>query len=75
MLVVLRDLFRYNVEFRIGLLMTTLVVAMASLSFVSPYPPLDQFVVMPDVPPSRAHWFGTNSRGQDLFWQIGRAHV
>ena len=73
MLVVLRDLFRYNVEFRIGLLMTTLVVAMASLSFVSPYPPLDQFVVMPDVPPSRAHWFGTNSRGQDLFWQLTTA--
>ena len=42
----------------------------AALSFVSPYPPQDQFVVPPDVPPSWAYWFGTNSRGQDVFWQL-----
>ena len=70
MFVVLRDLLRYNIEFRIGLLLTTAVVVMAALSAVSPYPPLDQFVVVPDVPPSRSHWFGTNSRGQDMFWLL-----
>ncbi len=66
MLIVLRDLLRTNIEFRIGLLLTGIVLAMAALSAASPYPPLDQFVVPPDVPPSRAHWFGTNSRGQDI---------
>jgi len=70
MLVVLRDLFRHNTEFRIGFVLTGLVVAMSLLSFVSPYPPLDQFVAPPDVPPSRGHWFGTTSRGQDLFWLL-----
>jgi peptide/nickel transport system permease protein len=70
MLVVLRDLFRHNVEFRIGFVLTAIVVAMALLSFVSPYPPLDQFVAPPDVPPSGGHWFGTTSRGQDLFWLL-----
>ena len=70
MFVVLRDLIRYNIEFRIGLVLTALVVLMAGLSYASPYPPLDQFIVPPDLPPSRAHWFGTNSRGQDMFWLL-----
>jgi peptide/nickel transport system permease protein len=43
---------------------------MAALSFVSPYAPLDTFVVAPDVPPSWQHPFGTTSRGQDVFWQL-----
>ncbi|MBL8653155.1 MAG: ABC transporter permease, partial [Alphaproteobacteria bacterium] len=55
MFVVLRDLLRYNGEFLAGILMTGVVVAMALLSFVSPYPPLDQFVAPMDVPPSAAH--------------------
>ena len=28
-----------------------------------------QYMVPPDLPPSSEYWFGTNSRGQDLFWQ------
>ena len=39
-------------------------------SFVSPYPPADVYVVPPDVPPGSAYWFGTTSRGQDVFWQV-----
>ena len=27
-------------------------------------------MVPPDVPPSWAYWFGTTSRGQDVFWQL-----
>ena len=42
----------------------------ACLSFFSPYPPNDSFVVPPDVPPSAEYWFGTTSRGQDLFWLL-----
>ncbi|CAH1671078.1 MULTISPECIES: ABC transporter permease [unclassified Chelatococcus] len=70
MLAILRDLLRYNLEFRIGLVLVSIVVVMAGLSFVSPYPPGDVYVVPPDVPPSAAYWLGTTSRGQDVFWQL-----
>lgn len=70
MLAILRDLLKYNVEFRIGILLVGCVLVMALLSFVSPYSPIDVYVVAPDVPPSAAHWFGTTSRGQDVFWQL-----
>jgi peptide/nickel transport system permease protein len=70
MFTILRDLLRYRLEFRIGAILTGVIVLFSALSFVSPYPPQDQFVVPPDVPPSWAYWFGTNSRGQDVFWQL-----
>jgi peptide/nickel transport system permease protein len=70
MLAILRDLLRYNAEFRIGLLLVGVVVVLAGLSFASPYPPLDVYVVPPDLPPSWAYPFGTTSRGQDVFWQL-----
>ena len=70
MLAVLRDLVRHNPEFRIGLVLVLLVLTLAALSFASPYPELDVYVVPPDVPPSSAYWFGTTSRGQDVFWQV-----
>lgn len=69
-LAVLRDLVRYNLEFAAGLVLVGLVVVMALLSFASPYPPLDVYVVAPDVPPSWDYFFGTTSRGQDVFWQL-----
>jgi peptide/nickel transport system permease protein len=69
-LAILRDLVRYNFEFAAGLVLVGLVVAMALLSFVSPYPPLDVYVVAPDVPPSWEYFLGTTSRGQDVFWQL-----
>ena len=70
MLTTLRDLLRYNVEFRIGAILVGMVAVMAALSFVSPYSPIDTFVVAPDLPPSLAHPFGTTSRGQDVFWHL-----
>jgi peptide/nickel transport system permease protein len=70
MFAILRDLLRYRLEFRLGVVLTGLIAVFAALSFVSPYPPMDQYVVPPDVPPSWAYWFGTNSRGQDVFWQL-----
>src|SRR6476661_11181896 len=73
MLVILRDLLRHNLEFRIGLILTGAVFAMAVASLFSPYPELDSYVVPPDVPPSLAYWFGTTSRGQDVFWQVAVA--
>ena len=70
MLVILRDLIRYNLEFRIGLVLVAIVLVMAGLSFVSPYPPGEVYLVPPDIPPSAAYWLGTTSRGQDVFWQL-----
>src|SRR3954451_24743818 len=70
MLAILRDLLRYNAEFSIGMVLVGIVVVLAALSFGSPYPPLDVYVVPPDVAPSWAYPFGTTSRGQDVFWQL-----
>ncbi len=70
MLRILRDLFRHNREFAVGVVLLTAVLVVAAMSFVSPYPPNDSFVVPPDLPPSWPHILGTTSRGQDVFWQL-----
>jgi peptide/nickel transport system permease protein len=70
MLRVFRDLFRYNREFAIGTILVLIVLSLAVASFFSPYPPQDSYVVPPDVPPCWAYPLGTNSRGQDVFWQL-----
>src|SRR5262245_55522201 len=70
MLATVRDLFNYNRQFRLGAILVAAVAGMAALSLASPYPPLDTFVVAPDLPPSLAHPFGTTSRGQDVFWHL-----
>jgi len=67
------DLLRTNRAFAAGLVLLGLVMAVALLSFVSPYPPNDAYVVPPDVPPCWAYPLGTNSRGQDVFWQLSVA--
>ena len=70
---ILRDLLRYNWEFTAGVVLLGIVVVVALLSFASPYPPLDVYVVAPDLPPSMEYWLGTTSRGQDVFWQLSAA--
>jgi peptide/nickel transport system permease protein len=70
MLKILRDLFFFNTEFRIGVVLLGVVGGLAALSTFSPYSPIDVYTAPPDVPPSAAHWFGTTSRGQDVFWQL-----
>jgi peptide/nickel transport system permease protein len=67
---ILRDLFRYNRAFATGLVLVAIVVIFAGLSFFSPYPPNDSFVVPPDLPPSWTYLLGTTSRGQDVFWLL-----
>jgi peptide/nickel transport system permease protein len=67
---ILRDLIRYNAEFTIGSVLVLAVALVAMLSFVSPYSPIDVYVVAPDLPPSWDYIFGTTSRGQDVFWQL-----
>jgi len=70
MFAVLRDLFRYNIEFAIGASLFGIVVIFALLSFLAPADPTLIYVAPPDMPPSWQYWFGTNSRGQDLFWNL-----
>src|SRR5471032_1245423 len=66
----IRDLLRFNRQFAAGVVLLTIVAIFSCLSFFSPYPPNDSFVVPPDVPPSWEYWLGTTSRGQDLFWLL-----
>jgi peptide/nickel transport system permease protein len=70
MLAILRDLLRYNREFACGAALLVFVLVIAGMSFFSPYPPGDVYLVPPDVPPSSAYPLGTTSRGQDTFWQL-----
>lgn len=67
---VFRDLVRYNIEFAIGVALVSGIVIFALLSFISPYDPTQVYTAIPDQPPGSQYWFGTNSRGQDMFWQL-----
>ena len=67
---VVRDLVRYNLEFAIGVVLVGGIVIFAGLSFVSPIDPTQVYTAIPDQPPGAQYWFGTNSRGQDMFWQL-----
>ena len=69
----LRDLLKTNIEFAVGAVLTGIVVVIALLSFFSPYPPMDMYVVPLDLPPGWPHIFGTTSRGQDMFWLLSDA--
>lgn len=73
MFAVFRDLIRYNIEFAIGVVLVTIVVLFALLSFFSPVDTSLIYLTIPDQPPSWQYWFGTNSRGQDMFWQLSTA--
>jgi peptide/nickel transport system permease protein len=65
---VIRDLLQYDGRFRIAFILLLAVVVMILLSFVSPYEPNRSFQVPMDTPPSLDHFFGTDSRGKDIFW-------
>jgi peptide/nickel transport system permease protein len=73
MFAVLRDLVRYNVEFTIGAILVAVIVVFAGLSFFSPVDPTQVYLAIPDQPPGAQYWFGSNSRGQDMFWQLSFA--
>jgi peptide/nickel transport system permease protein len=68
MLRVIRDLFKYDGRFRIASIFLLAVTLLFILSLFSPYDPSRSYQVPADMPPSLEHLFGTNSRGQDLFW-------
>lgn len=68
MLTVLRDLFKYDLRFRVAFVFLMIILIMSLLTVVSPHDPKKTFMVPQDMPPSWKHPFGTTSRGQDLFW-------
>jgi peptide/nickel transport system permease protein len=67
---IFRDLLRHNSEFLTGLILVGIILLFAGLSIFSPADPAMIYRAPPDQPPGPGYWFGTNSRGQDLFWQL-----
>jgi peptide/nickel transport system permease protein len=65
---VLRDLFK-DYRFAISFCILGVLLFMALLSFFSPYDPTMWGTVPRDLPPSWVYKLGTNSKGQDIFWQ------
>lgn len=64
----LRDLFR-DYRFAVAFIVLVVLLLFAGLSFFSPYDPTEWGVVPRDRPPSSEFWLGTDSNGQDVFWQ------
>jgi peptide/nickel transport system permease protein len=69
-MVVIRDLFQLSPSFRIGSIILLLVAVLVVLSFFSPYDQFRRRLVPVNQPPNVEHVLGTNSSGQDIFWQL-----
>lgn len=64
----LRDLFR-DYRFTFSFIVLVIILIMATLSFFSPYDPTEWNIAPRDMKPSSDHILGTDSNGQDIFWQ------
>jgi peptide/nickel transport system permease protein len=64
----LRDLFK-DYRFSFSFIVLVIIATMALLSFFSPYDPTLWHVVPRDLSPSADYILGTDSNGQDIFWQ------
>jgi peptide/nickel transport system permease protein len=64
----LKDLFK-DYRFTFSFVVLVIIVIMALLSFFSPYDPTLWNVVPRDLKPSSEYLLGTDSNGQDIFWQ------
>jgi len=64
----LRDLFK-DYRFTFSFIVLVIIVVLASLSFFSPYDPTLWGVVPKNMKPSADYILGTDSNGQDVFWQ------
>ena len=65
---ILRDLFT-DYRFAFSFIVLLIIVILAVLSIFSPYDPTLWNVVPRDMRPSAEYWLGTDSNGQDIFWQ------
>jgi peptide/nickel transport system permease protein len=64
----LRDLFR-DYRFCVSFIVLVIILILAFLSIFSPYDPTLWNVVPKDLKPSVQYPLGTDSNGQDIFWQ------
>ncbi len=64
----LKDLFR-DFRFSFSFAVLVIILILAFLSFFSPYDPTLWNVVPRDLMPSSTYLLGTDSNGQDIFWQ------
>jgi peptide/nickel transport system permease protein len=64
----LKDLFT-DYRFAVGFILLILLIILALSSAFSPYDPIKRLQVPRDIPPSWTHILGTNSKGQDVFWE------
>src|SRR5512134_924738 len=65
---VLGDLFR-DFRFSVSFIVRAIILILAGLSIFSPYDPTLWNVVPRDMKPSAEYLLGTDSNGQDIFWQ------
>jgi peptide/nickel transport system permease protein len=65
---VLRDLFR-DYRFFFSFIVLVIILVLAFLSIFSPYDPTLWNVVPKEMKPSVKYLLGTDSNGQDIFWQ------
>lgn len=61
-------LFKRDVRFRVSIVILIPLVIFAVIAFFSPYDARSSYYAPINRPPSLSHPFGTNGRGQDLFW-------
>jgi peptide/nickel transport system permease protein len=73
MIKIIRDLLCYDGRFRAAFIVLFLIFLFMVLSWFSPYDMGKTFVVGMDLPPSLRHPFGTNTRGQDVFFWMAFA--
>ena len=64
----LRELFR-DYRFFFAFIALLFLVVLAVMSFFSPYDPTLWYYAPRDLKPSNQYILGTDSRGQDIFWQ------
>lgn len=67
-----RDLLR-DYRFAVAFGVLCLLIAFAALSLFSPYDPTRWGQVPRDLRPSAEYWLGTDSNGQDVFWNAAFA--
>jgi peptide/nickel transport system permease protein len=65
---IFRDLFR-DYRFSFSFVVLVIILILAFLSFFSPYDPTLWNVVPKEMKPSAKYLLGTDSNGQDIFWQ------
>jgi peptide/nickel transport system permease protein len=69
---ILRDLFK-DYRFVLSFSVLLILLALAVTASFGPYDPTLTGVVPRDMPPSAQYWLGTDSKGQDIFWQAAFA--